>query len=381
MPSALETATQSRHGAWIEIRLERMRRNLEALKSHAGKSAGVLAVVKANAYGHGLPEVARALSAHVRYLGVSTVEEALALKESGMETPLFLFGCLSPAEIPAVLMKGITLTVSSFEEAREISAATCALPAPERTTLHIKVDTGMGRLGIPGREAFETIQKIAALPAIDLEGIYTHFPTADREDGFAEKQLADFAALLMALQKKGIAFRLRHAANSAASLKWQTPILNLMRPGIALYGIYPDEGLRSSIELAPVLSLKSRILMTKRLAQGDSVGYGRDFIADRPTTIAVLPIGYSHGYPFRLSNKAWVLHRGRRFPLAGRVSMDYLCVNFGEHTPQIGEPVTLIGEEGDERIRAEDLSEWAGTIPYEIVTRLASRLTRIYYDS
>ncbi|MCM8776513.1 MAG: alanine racemase, partial [Candidatus Omnitrophica bacterium] len=206
----------------------------------------------------------------------------------------------------------------------------------------------------------------------------THFPTAEREDGFRDEQVRYFTTLVRILETKGITFRYRHAANSAASLKVRTPVLNLIRPGLMLYGIYPDPSLRGIVNVSPILSLKSRIIFLKRIKAGDSVGYGRDFTADQPLTIAILPIGYSHGYPFHLSSRSWVLYRGKRYPLAGRVSMDYLAVNLQDDPAKIGDIVTLLGEDGTESIKAEDLAEWSETIPYEIVTRLVSSLPRLY---
>ena len=377
MPTLVKSTRESQHGTWIEIRCDRLLANLKTLTQHAGPYSQVMAVVKANAYGHGLVEIAKYLSAEVAYLGVASVREALTLKEERIETPIFLFGRLLGSEIPAVLADGITLSVSSFDESRTISEVSESFG--RRTPVHIKVDTGMGRLGIPFGRAFSEIEKMATLRGIALEGIYTHFPTAEREDGFTHRQLQDFGLLLQALEKKGITFRYRHAANSAGSLKVRTPILNLVRPGLMLYGLYPDISLRDLASVSPILSLKSRIISLKRLQPGESVGYGRDFVTDRPTTIAILPVGYSHGYPFGLSNRSFVLFKGRRHPIAGRVSMDYLAINLGDTAAGMGDEVTLLGEDEGEAIRAEDLAAWAQTIPYEIVTRLAPNLPRIYH--
>lgn len=377
MPTLVKSIRESQHGTWIEVRRDRLLANLKTLKQHAGPYSQVMAVVKANAYGHGLVEIAKSLSEEVAYLGVASVREALDLKEQRIETPIFLFGRLLGPEIPAALVEGITLSVSSFDEAREISEVSESIG--RRTPVHIKVDTGMGRLGIPFGKALSEIEKMAVLPGIALEGIYTHFPTAEREDGFTHRQLQDFGLLLQALEKKGIAFRYRHAANSAGSLKIRTPILNLIRPGLMLYGLYPDISLRDLATVSPILSLKSRMISLKRLQPGESVGYGRDFVTDHPTTIAILPVGYSHGYPFSLSNRSFVLFKGRRHPIAGRVSMDYLAVNLGDAAARVGDEVTLLGEEEGETILAEDLAAWAHTIPYEIVTRLAPSLPRLYH--
>lgn len=376
MPPLVESQRQSQHGTWIEINREALLSNLVALKGQSAPFADVIAMVKANAYGHGLLEIARPLDGSVSFLGVSSVREALTLKEHQIRTPILLVGSLFSHEIPAALADGISLSVSSFEEAREIAQISKSLS--RLTPIHIKVDTGMGRLGIPFEHAFSEIEKINKLSGIFLEGIYTHFPAAEREDDFMSRQLRDFSLMLESLERKGIKFRFRHAANSAGSLKVHTPILNLIRPGIMLYGIYPAASLKEAVALSPVLSLKSRILLIKHLKAGDSVGYGRDFVAQRPTAIAILPIGYSHGYPFRLSNQSWVIYRGKKFRLAGRVSMDYLAVDLEDTQANLGDEITLLGQDGEASIRAEDLSTWATTSPYEIVTRLDSRLLRVY---
>lgn len=369
MPPIVESIPRASHGTWIEIRLDRYLQNLNTVKKFT-EPAQVMAVVKANAYGHGLVEIARSLKDQVAFLGVSSLYEVLELKEHGIETPIFLFGRLFGQEIAAAVKSGVTLSLSSLEEAQEVSQTAAALKS--EVAVHLKVDTGMGRLGIPVRDALPIIEKIAVLPALRLEGIYTHFPNAETADGFMESQYEQFSVLVQELEMRGLSFKWRHAANSAGCLRLKNPVLNLVRPGLILYGISPSGNVQ------PVLQLKSRIMLLKRLLPGDSVGYGRDFKITEPSTIATLPIGYSHGYPFHLSNKGSILYRGKRFPIAGRVSMDFLCVNLGNHAARVGDEVTLLGEEGQESISASEMAKWAGTIPYEIVTRLASRLPRIY---
>ncbi len=375
-PPAAESGLQIPHAAWLEIRLGRMGSNLDALRAHCSKETDVLAVVKANAYGHGLLESARALQGRVRYLGVSSLRELLTLKENHIEAAIFVFGRLAGPEIRAALLDGVTLSVSSLEEAQEIAVVSAGLG--RKTPVHIKVDTGMGRFGIPFREAVKVIEKIVLLPALEIEGLYTHFPTAELDDGFADQQLSDFALLIQALAQKGIKFRYRHAANSAGILRHSHPLLNMVRPGLLLYGIYPDTTLKSIIQVQPVLALKSRIMLVKTLTAGATAGYGRQFSAKKPTRIAVLAVGYSHGYPFNAWRDAEVLIQGKRYKLAGRISMDYMAVHLNDDTLPRDEEVTLIGENQGDRIGAEDIADWAGTIPYEVVTRLLGQLPRIY---
>lgn len=382
MTFSASTAAGIGANAWIEIRLDRLLSNLKQIRQSIvrrhGSAPQIMAVVKANAYGHGLLGTAKALSAEAAYLGVSSLYEILELRENGILSPIFLFGRLFDRELETAIKNNASLSVSSFEEAAEISEISESMV--QKTTVHIKVDTGMGRLGIPAADAVPEIEKIAQLPGLFIEGLYTHFPSAEKADGFAEKQLALFNGIVSQLKAKNIKFRFLHAANSAGNLRIEDPAmreLNLARPGLGLYGISSDPSLNSE-GLEPVLSLKTRIILVKKIKAGDSVGYGRTFTASRPTTIATLPVGYSHGYPWHLSGKSWVLYKGKRYPLVGRVSMDFITVDLGHADAKTGEEITLIGDSHNERITAEELAQWAGTIPYEIVTRLSSRLPRIY---
>ena len=374
MEELKQHTSKIQHGAWIELRADRLAENLRTLREHSGQT-DVLAVIKANAYGHGLKEIASALAGKVTYFGVATLREALELKEHHPRTPVFLFGHLFSHEIPAALLGGITLSVSSFEKAREISAISEGLG--RKTSVHIKIDTGMGRMGIPVHEAGFCIEEMTKLKGLMLDGIYMHFPTAEKDDAFRDMQIRKFGILLRTLEEKNIVFRFRHATNSAATLTLKTPFFNMIRPGLTLYGIYPDPSLKGTAHFEAVLSLKSRIVLVKKVRAGESVGYGREFVATRDTTIAILPFGYSHGYPYAAWKKASVLFQGKRCPLAGKVSMDYIAVDLGQAKATEGDTLTLIGEDQSERITAEDIAGWAGTIPYEIVTRLNSHLPRI----
>lgn len=374
-PSLVRTG-KTESNAWIEVNTGRLLSNLKKIKQtvagNHGRAPQVMAVVKANAYGHGLMGVSSALSSEVSYLGVSSLYEVLELRENGILSPVFLFGRLFGRELATAIKNNVTLSVSSFEEAAEISEVSESMV--QKTPVHIKVDTGMGRLGIPASEAVAEIEKINELPGLYLEGLFTHFPSSEKADGFAEKQLSIFNQIARELEERNVKFRFFHAANSAGNLRitdHEMRNLNLMRPGLGLYGI-------GSKELEPVLSLKTKIILVKKIKAGESVGYGRSFVAEKPSTIATLPVGYSHGYSWHLSNKSWVLYKGKRYPLAGRVSMDFICVDLGNENAKAGEEVTLLGEDGNEKISAEDLADWAGTIPYEIVTRLSSRLPRVY---
>ncbi len=374
MSELVQGISRAQHSAWIELRKDALLKNLHALQRHSGQT-DVLAVIKANAYGHGLREIASVLAGHVTYFGVATLREALELKEHHPQTPVFLFGHLFSHELSAALLGGITLSVSSLEKAREISELSENLG--RKTPVHVKIDTGMGRMGIPAREAAVCIEEMTRMKGLLLDGIYMHFPAAEKDDAFRETQVRKFGILLQTLEEKNIVFRYRHATNSAATLTMKAPFFNMIRPGLSLYGIYPDAGLKNAASLAPVLSVKSRIVLTKRVHAGESVGYGREFVAQKDTTVAILPFGYSQGYPYAAWKKASAVFKGRRYPLAGKVSMDYIAIDLGDATANEGETVTLIGEDQNERVTAEDIAGWANTIPYEIVTRLNTHLPRI----
>jgi len=375
-PPLGETQSQNLSNVWIELKTERLLENLNLIRAAAGAENEVLAVIKANAYGHGLRQVAKALDGHVLYLGVSSIKEALELKDLKLKSQIFLFGRLFPNEIDAVLFDGITLSVSSFSEAEDISKAAQAFYKTVR--IHAKVDSGMGRMGIPFDRALSDIEKISKLPSIELEGVYSHFPSAETDDAFRAKQIRDFELLTRALEAKDVPLRFKHLQNSAACLSVQTKCTNLIRPGLFLYGICSGLTPQPQMpKLNPVLSLKAKVIHVKRLSPGATAGYGRRFTAQDPTTIGILPIGYAQGYSFSAWEKAHILYQGKRFPLAGRISMDYMTVNFGDQYVRAGDTVTLLGEDGDDCITANEIADWASTIPYEIVTALQNYLPRI----
>ncbi len=364
--------TQTNNSVWLELKGSRLLENLEVIREAAGRSNAAMAVIKANGYGHGLQQVARVLDGHVLYLGVSSIKEALELKSLGLQSQIFLFGRLFPEDMDAALLDGITLSVSSFTEADDISKA--AQTYKKTARIHVKIDSGMGRMGIPFDRALSDIEKISELPGLDLEGVYSHFPSAEMDDVFRAKQIRDFELLTRAIDAKKIALRYKHIQNSAACFALKTSCSNLIRPGIALYGIGGYE------KLKPVLSLKAKVIHVKRLSPGATAGYGRRFTAKDPTTIGILPIGYAQGYSFAAWEKAHVLYQGKRFPLAGRISMDYMTINFGDQYVRAGDVVTLIGEDGNDCITADEIANWAGTIPYEIVTALQHYLPRTIKD-
>jgi len=336
-----------------------------------------MAVVKADAYGHGLGPVARALDGEVAFFGVANVTEAETLRTAGVEAPLFLLGPALPEERPRVLACGGTPAISGVKEALAYSKLTTA--EGKTIPVHLAVDTGMGRAGVLEDTALETASKIQEMPGVALEGITSHLPSADEDANFSRAQADRFCEIVRSL---GTAPRWVHLANSAGILTFDQTGLTLARPGIALYGISPLPS--EQTKFRPVLSLHTRVILVRELPAGQGVSYGRTFITDRPTLVATLAIGYGDGYPRALSNSGTeVLIRGRRCPVLGRVTMDAIMIDvtaLGD-TVNAGDQATLIGRQGNEEILATELAEKAGTIPWEIFTGITPRARRLYHGT
>lgn len=366
---------------WLEIDRSALRYNLSQMIALTLPGASLMAVVKANAYGHGLLEVAGCIRDQVSHFGVASIDEAIALRSREIDQPILLFGVPKGAAIDAAIEHEISFSISSLEQAREISESAARLAKP--ALIHIKIDTGMGRLGIPKLSALSAIFETSRLEWLKMEGIFTHFPQgSDPADPFTKEQLRIFFKIIEKAAEKGIHFAYRHAANSVGMANFKEAHLNLVRPGLMLYGIYPCKSTVNRLKLKPALSWKARLILVKKLAKGESTGYSRTFVADHDATLGIVPVGYSQGYPFVLSNKGEALFQGKRYPIVGRVSMDYLAINFGHHTHvKAGDVITLMGQEGSAEILCETLAEKAGTIPYEIVTRLHPFIPRMVTGS
>ncbi len=363
---------------WAEINLKNLEFNYRQLRRTAGRKVKVLAAVKANAYGHGILEVSRKLeSAGVDYLGVASIDEALVLRYGKIKTPILVLGvAFTKDEMRLALKFNITLTVADYRYAKILNST---IPPKKKLRIHVKVDTGMGRLGIWHEQAKAEITKISRLKNLEIEGVYTHFSSADTDIIFTRAQARVFAALIKELRQNKISIELAHAANSIAACKLPDSCLNMVRPGIMLYGIYPDEKLALRIKLKQVLSLKTKITYLKTVDAGRCISYGRTYITKRKTRIATLPLGYADGYARALSNKAEVIIRGEKFPVAGRVCMDQTMIDVGiGSNVKIGDIVTLIGSQGAYVIRAEDLAFICGTIAYEITCGISSRVPRLF---
>lgn len=372
------------HLTWAEIDLNAIRHNFRVLRRLAPPSAGlagktkILTVIKADAYGHGMIPVAKVLvKEKVDFIGLSNLTEGIALREAGIKTPVLLFETTLAEQAKDIIDYRLTPTVCTHELAAALDhyARKCKRVAD----IHVKVDTGMGRFGVWHGEALEFISKIRNLRNLRLQGIYTHFPSADTDRAFTRKQIRQLSTLVGQLKADGWHIPYVHAANSMGLAGYPNKLLNLSRPGLMLYGLYPHVGLKKKIALRPAMSVHSRIIFLKRIGKGRGVSYGRTFIARKSMTVATLPIGYSDGYLRGLSNKAFVLVGGRRCPVLGRVTMDQIVVDASKvKNPRLGMPVVILGKQGRHEIPADELARLAGTISYEVVCSLGSRLTRIY---
>lgn len=355
-----------------EINLNALSHNLCEVRKKIGNKS-ILAVVKADAYGHGAIEISRHLLKNgVSMLGVAFTNEAIILREAGIKAPIVVF--FDRDNIDAYFKYNLTPTIFDLNTAKKFSIEACKRKL--EIAVHIKVDTGMGRVGFDLKNAMMSISKIALLKNIKLEGLMSHFSDAEVKDkSFATMQLKNFLHLVSSLKAKRIHFKYLHMANSAAILSMPESHLNMVRPGIMLYGY----GYSEADNLKPVLSLKSRILFLKKVPPGTPISYDRTFITKRKSTIATIPIGYADGYNRKLSNYGEVIINGRRAPVIGRVCMDTIMADVTE-IPNVSKnsEVVLIGRQGKEEITAQDIADRIDTIPYEVLTSIGQRIKRVY---
>ena len=353
---------------WAEVDLGALRHNLRAIRAAVGEKPEILAVIKANAYGHGAVALARALAAEVSYFGVACIDEAEQVFGLGPDT-VILSACL-PGERARAVERGHIVTVSSAEEAR--AYASCGA-----VRINFKIDTGMGRLGCPAEKAAEEIAAAAAIPGITLHSISSHLPASDDDPPFTAEQLERIGALRAEIAPRVPAAKW-HVLNSAGIFGFSSHAHDIVRAGLALYGVACPSGFQSLLE--PALTWKARIAAVRELPAGSTVSYGRTYRVGSPILAACVAVGYADGYPRQVSGQgAHVLCRGFRCPVLGRVTMDQIIIDVSRF-PDVGpgEPVTLIGKEGAEEITATDLAEKAGTIPWHVFTGISGRVRRFY---
>jgi alanine racemase len=363
--------------AHVEVSLGAIAQNYDAIRAHVG-TASVMPVVKANAYGHGIVEVARHLMNHgAPCLGVALLEEAIVLRQAGITLPILVFGGVATRQIPQFIAHDLMMAASSIDKLRQIDEAAAAVKTKAR--VHLKIDTGMERIGVHWYNAEKLLEASLSFTNVVVAGIYSHFANSDSADlASAKEQLARFLEVLEFYPKRGLQPPQRHIANSGGILQLPESHLDLVRPGIMLYGVYPSMEVPHTVTLQPALSWKSQVVYFKVVQPGSSVSYGGTWQSDHPVRVVTVPVGYGDGYFRALSNRGQVLIRGQRHPIAGRVCMDQFMVNLEWGTAYNGDVVTIIGSDGNETISAQDVADWAGTIPYEVLTNINSRVPRVY---
>ena len=354
---------------WVEINLDAIANNVKNIKKLIGKKKEVMAVVKGNAYGHDILEIASVvLNNGATRLAVARLEEGIFLRKSGINVPILVLGLTLKQQVEPLVSYNITPTVSEYEMIEKLSDS--AFKEDKIVKVHLKVDTGMGRIGISPNHVLNFIKKVKVLKNVEIEGIFTHFSVADEKDkSYTEAQFKKFVEVLNILEKEGIRIPVKHVGNSATLLDLPHMWLDMVRPGISLYGLYPSEDVQKTVKLTPAYSFKTRIVFLKELLQGEDVGYGRTYTTKKKrTVVASLPVGYADGYNRLLSNKGEVLVKGKRFPIIGRICMDQCIIDVTDLSQvKIGDEVVLWGKQGHEEITIEEIAGKIGTINYEIV--------------
>lgn len=360
------------------IDLTALDHNIRSIRRRvAGKK--IMAIVKANAYGHGILEVTRqAVASGVDYIGVGFLEEGIFLRQNDVEAPILVMGGILGYQVRKFIQYDLEITVSSLELARHIDRNA----GNQKARVHLKIDTGMERIGVSYQHAVEFVRGVTKLQHIEIVGIYSHFATADEKDSpFTAVQLERYVQVIDTLRSEGIDAPLKHIGNTGAVAGMDADYGNMVRPGLGLYGMYPSRSIPNDLDLKPVLSLLSKVVFIKRVPADTGISYGLLYRTKAPSNIVTIPIGYGDGYSRLLTNNADVLIHGRRYPVVGAVCMDQLMVNLGDDRAEIGDEVVLIGRMGQEEITALEIAERMGTIPYEVTCMINARVPRLYIDS
>lgn len=361
---------------WAEVNLKRLEENMAAIRERVAP-AKVMLVAKANAYGHGLVEVSKALADKADYIGVAVLEEGILLRELGITAPIIVLGGIWSEQIHRYLQHNLTLTASSVERLEQIDQTAGWMKV--KAKVHLKIDTGMERIGVHYYNAGALQEAALKCRNVEVEGIFSHFANADAEDlTHARLQLERFLEVLTFYERRSLPMPIRHIANSAAVLQLPESCLDMVRPGILLYGVYPSMAVPRTVKVRPALTWKSRVVYFKVVKAGQPVSYGSTWQTDHDVRVVTVPAGYGDGFFRSMSNRAKVIIRGKTYRQIGTICMDQMMVNIEMDSSYNGDEVILLGESGDERITAEDLAEWAGTIPYEILTNINTRVPRVY---
>jgi alanine racemase len=360
---------------------ESLRWNFRQIRSLLGSQVKILSMVKANGYGHGAPAVAKTLAAEGSdAFGVAILEEAIELRRHGITVPILVLTGVYLDQLELFFDSDLTAVVHDADALQRLEAAVARQGGS--LNVHLKIDTGMGRIGLVAAEFESWLPQVRKLKAVKVEGIFSHFSHAESVEGqYTRQQLEIFQNIVQRLAAEGIAPPVIHLANSAATITLPAAYFNMVRPGLMLYGVYPSPEMATRISLKPVLSWKTRILQVKRVPSNTSISYGQTFMTKRNSLIATLPIGYADGYPRLLSNRGQALVGGKRAPVAGRVCMDLTMLDVTDIGKiQQGDEVVLLGTQENATISADELAAWADTISYEILTSIGARIPRIHYN-
>ena len=361
----------------LEVDLGRIADNYRAIVDHVA-GARAMPVLKANAYGHGLVPVARLVAGlGAPMLGVAYLEEGLRLRAEGITTPILVMGGILGSQVPLFLDHDLVLTASSVDKL--VAVEECAAARGVRAKVHLKIDTGMERIGVHWYSAERLLEASLRCPHVDVLGIFSHFANADAADlGHARLQLERFLEVLSFYERHSLTPPVRHIANSGAILQLPEANLDMVRPGILLYGVLPSDEVPPTVAVRPALTWKSRVVFFKVVQPGNPVSYGSTWAPDHLVRVVTVPVGYGDGYPRRMSGAAEVLLRGQRYPVVGRICMDQVVVCIDWDEAYNDDEVVLLGELGERRITVEELARWADTIPYEILTGINTRVPRVY---
>jgi alanine racemase len=361
----------------VEVDLDRLTGNLQAIRQQTAP-ARVMAILKANAYGHGMVEVARHMVTQgIDYLGVAVLEEGIHLREQGIDIPILVLGGILGNQVPLFIQHDLTITASSIEKLQQTDRA--AQQMGKKARVHLKIDTGMERIGVHYYNAGSFLEASLSCKNIIVEGIFSHFANSDSLDlSSARLQLERFNEVLRFYEKHSLPAPIRHIANSAAILQLPESYFDMVRPGILLYGVYPNREIPPTVPVRPALTWKSNVVYFKVIQPGHPVGYGSTWQTYHMVRAVTIPVGYGDGYFRSMSGRAHVILRGKKYPVIGRIAMDQIVVNIEWDSAYNGDEVLLVGEGEQESITCADLADWAGTIPYEILTNINTRVPRIY---
>jgi len=363
----------------VEVDLKILAENFKAVRTHI-KNSKVMPILKANAYGHGLVRVAQLYEElKADYLGVAVVEEGILLREMGIKMPILVLGGIWGNQIPLFLKHNLSITASSIDKLKQIDDTAAQMKI--KAVVHLKIDTGMERLGVHYYNSENFLDAAYKCKNIFVEGIYSHFANSESSDlTYTHLQLSRFNEVLSYFNKHSLSRPIKHISNSGAILQLPEANLDMVRPGIMLFGVYPSEKVKKTIEVKPALSWKSLVVYFKVIQAGNAVGYGLTWKPDQNIRAVTIPVGYGDGYLRSMSHKAKVLLNGKLYSVVGSISMDQIVVNIENDSAYNGDEVILLGSDGENSITAEDLAKWAGTIPYEILTNINTRVPRIYLE-